>query len=74
MARYADYSDSPAPSGQSGSALLFPLLAAIALAAGYVAPGKPREIALAMLAGPLLLAPFTTPKGDGDGLLGGSSS
>ncbi len=68
MARYPRYTDGAGES--AGNPALFPLLALAALILGYLEPLRPRVVAASLLAAPLLLAPWTTPRGDGDGLWG----
>ena len=66
MAAYPRASDGP--NEANGNAALFPLLLLAASIVGYFEPRRPRLVAAAIIAVPCLLAPFTTPRGDGDGL------
>jgi hypothetical protein len=68
MARYPHESNGAHES--RGSAALFPLLAAAAFVGGLLEPRRPRVVAACTIAGPLALAYWTTPRGDGDGMWG----
>lgn len=68
MAQYATNSDDPHEA--NGNPVLFPLLALLSAVVGYLEPKHPKVVGSAVIAGPLLLSPWTTPRGDGDGLWG----
>jgi hypothetical protein len=68
MARYPRVSDDPHES--NGNAALFPLLALAAVILGAVEPRRSKWVAASLVIAPLLLAPWTTPRGDEDGLWG----
>jgi hypothetical protein len=51
-----------------GSMALWPLLAGAALALGFIEPSASRASTVALMAPPVVMAPWTAPRGDNDGL------
>lgn len=54
--------------GPSGSGLFFVAVAVAAMVLGALLPSSPFQIGAGLIVGPLLVSPWTTSRGDGDGL------